>query len=483
MSRVSTTLGRLGRTPVTRVGRRFMASKASTSYVAVTHPEDAGSLPESYLSQIKAHSDYLTNTYARPPLILSHGKGSWVFDVIGRKYLDFSAGIAVNALGHGDEQIAQLAGEQAGRMIHTSNVWYNEWAGELAQLLVETTRQHGGLGFAPGGKEQRGEGGAKVFFSNSGTEANEGAIKFARKYGKETWANEMTNGVGAARKWEDSTKTKVIHFTNAFHGRSMGALSATANPKYQLPFTPLIPGFELVQYGDIDGFRARIDEDTCAVLVEPIQGEGGVHEASEEFFRTLRAECDRVGAVLIFDEIQCGLFRSGSMWAHSKLPLDCHPDIVTMAKPLANGFPIGAIMVRDHIANTITPGSHGTTFGGSVFATRLAHHVLTRLSSPTLTAHIDSVAKHLDSRLSKLETYFPDLVKGPARGRGLIRGIPFKDTTVPSRLVDAARQRGVLLLTAGKDAVRLVPSLNVERAEVDFALDVIESVLSTLATK
>jgi acetylornithine aminotransferase len=189
-------------------------------------------------------------------------------------------------------------------MIHTSNVWYNEWAGELAKLVVETTKQHGGLGFAKGGKEQRGEGGAKVFFSNSGTEANEGAIKFARKYGKEIWASQMTNGVGAARKWEDSTKTRVIHFTNAFHGRSMGALSATANPKYQLPFTPLIPGFDLVKYGDIDGFRATIGEDTCAVIVEPIQGEGGVHEGSEQFFRVLRQECDKVGAVLIFDEIQ-----------------------------------------------------------------------------------------------------------------------------------------------------------------------------------
>ncbi|KAG8753141.1 acetylornithine aminotransferase [Serendipita sp. 396] len=366
-------------------------------------------------------------------------------------------------------------------MIHTSNVWYNEWAGELAKLLVETTKQHGGLGFAPGGKDQRGEGGAKVFFSNSGTEANEGALKFARKYAKEFWANEMTNGVGAARKWEDSTKTRVIHFTNAFHGRSMGSLSATANPKYQLPFTPLIPGFELVKYGDINGFRATIGPDTCAVIVEPIQGEGGVFEGSEEFFKTLRAECDRFGAVLIFDEIQCGLFRSGNMWSHSTFPLDCHPDIVTMAKPLANGFPIGAIMVRDHIAKSITPGSHGTTFGGSVFATRLAHHVLTRLSSPTLTAHINQVSAHLQSRLSKLQTHFPTLITEPARGRGLIRGIPFTDQTIPGKLVDAARQRGVLLLTAGKDAVRLVPSLNVERAEIDFAVDVIESILGTLS--
>jgi acetylornithine aminotransferase len=279
-------------------------SQASTSYAAITHPEDNASLSEAYLSKIASHSAYLTNTYARPPLILSYGKGSWVYDAIGRKYLDFSAGIAVNALGHGDEEVAQLAGEQARKMIHTSNVWYNEWAGELAKLIVETTIQHGGLGYVPGGKEQRGEGGAKVFFSNSGTEANEGAIKFARKYGKERWASEETNGVGATRRWEDSPKSRVIHFTNAFHGRTMGALSATANPKYQLPFTPLIPGFDLVKYGDVDGFRATIGDDTCAVIVEPIQGEGGVYTGSIEFLKTLRKECDRVGAVLIFDEIQ-----------------------------------------------------------------------------------------------------------------------------------------------------------------------------------
>ena len=171
------------------------------------------------------------------------------------------------------------------------------------------------------------------------------------------------------------------------------------------------------------------------------------------------------------------------MWAHSTFPLDCQPDIITMAKPLANGFPIGAILVRDHIAQSITPGSHGTTFGGSVFATRLAHHVLTRLSSPTLTGHIRSITSHLDSRLSKFPSYFPDMIKEPARGRGLIRGIPFADHSVPAKLVDEVRKRGVLLLTAGKDAVRLVPSLNVERAEVDFAMDVIESVLGTMASK
>jgi acetylornithine aminotransferase len=273
--------------------------QASTSYAAVTHPEDR--LPASYSAKIESHSNYLTNTYARPPLILSHGKGSWVYDIQDRKYLDFSAGIAVNALGHGDEQLASLAGEQAARMVHTSNVWYNEWAGELAKLLVETTRAEGGLALAKDGAKKDGAGGAKVFFSNSGTEANEGAIKFARKYGKETWAQTQTQ---PARTWEHSPKTRIVCFTDAFHGRTMGALSATSNPKYQLPFTPLVPGFDLVQFGDPEAAKRAITPDTCAVLVEPIQGEGGVNEAPLDFLRLLRTECDRVGAVLIFDEIQ-----------------------------------------------------------------------------------------------------------------------------------------------------------------------------------
>lgn len=274
--------------------------QASTSYTAVTHPEDQ--LPTSYSAKIESHSNYLTNAYARPPLVLSHGKGSWVYDIQGRKYLDFSAGIAVNALGHADELLASLAGEQAAKMVHTSNVWYNEWAGELAKLLVETTRAEGGLGLAKDKKAAGGDGsdgGAKVFFSNSGTEANEGAIKFARKYAKETWASAHDG-----RAWEDSPKIRIVCFTDAFHGRTMGALSATSNPKYQLPFTPLVPGFDVVRFGDAEAAKDAITADTCAVLVEPIQGEGGVHEASLDFLRLLRTECDRVGAVLIFDEIQ-----------------------------------------------------------------------------------------------------------------------------------------------------------------------------------
>ena len=206
----------------------------------------------------------------------------------------------MNALGHADELLASLAGEQAARMVHTSNVWYNEWAGELAKLLVETTRAEGGLALLPK-DDKGGGGGAKVFFSSTGTEANEGAIKFSRKYAKETWANARD---GPSSSWEHSPKTRIVYFTNAFHGRTMGALSATPNRKYQAPFAPLVPGFDLVQFGDSEAAKSAITEDTCAVFIEPIQGEGGVNEASVDFLRLLRAECDRVGAVLIFDEIQ-----------------------------------------------------------------------------------------------------------------------------------------------------------------------------------
>lgn len=241
----------------------------------------------------------IVNTYARPPFILKHGKGSWVWDTTERKYLDFSAGIAVNALGHGDAELAKVAGEQAATLLHTSNAFHNEWVGELASLIVRLTKRDGGLGFEAGTGEAAG--GAKVFFSNSGTEANEGALKFARKIGKERWAQ-----AESGRNWEDSPKIRIACFANAFHGRSMGALSATTNPKYQAPFAPLVPGFDVGQYNDISGIQALVGHDTCAVIVEPVQGEGGVHGANEDFLRALRKRCDEVGAVLIFDEIQVG---------------------------------------------------------------------------------------------------------------------------------------------------------------------------------
>jgi len=279
--------------------------------------------------------------------------------------------------------------------------------------------------------------------------------------------------------------------------------SATPNPKYQAPFAPLVPGFDVGNFNQAEEIERLVTEKTCAVIIEPIQGEGGVFEADEAFLRLLRARCDAVGAVLIFDEIQCGLYRTGNLWAHSHLPADCHPDVVTMAKPLANGYPVGAVLMRGTVAKAMTvgecvnpalvslcrqlspclprdlyTGSHGTTFGGSPLATALGLHVLRRLSG--LAGDVKDNGEYLKHRLTKLSEWWPNLV-GPARGRGLIIGVPFHGEGTNAKIVELARQRGVLLLTAGKDVVRFVPSLTVGRAEIDKAVDVLEGCLAQLS--
>lgn len=279
--------------------------QANTSYRNVTHPDSEA--PQSTHDLIKDHSRYLLNTYARPPILFTHAKGLTLTDSSNRDYLDFTAGIAVTALGHADEGVSKVMTEQASKLGHASNVYWNEYAGELAKLLVEQTRQHGGLGL----KDQPEGSGAKVFFSNSGTEANEGALKFARKYGKE---------VGG------ENKTGIVCFANAFHGRSMGALSVTPNPKYQAPFAPLIPGVRVGELNDMDEARinALVDENTCGVIVEPIQGEGGVTAAKPEWLELLAKRAREVGAVLIYDEIQVRLpFVHADISAACSAPATC----------------------------------------------------------------------------------------------------------------------------------------------------------------
>lgn len=352
------------------------------SYRQETHPDACS--PETQ-AMIADHSEYLLNTYARPPLLFTHGKGCKIYatsptsssDVTPQEmdrmeYLDFTAGIAVNALGHGDSQIASLLSTQASLLTHSSNVCWNEYAGQLASLLIRQTREHQGLGLTPENEQTMG---AKVFFTNSGTESNEGALKFARLIGK----NRQSTPDAAA------PKTALVCFSNAFHGRSLGALSVTPNPKYQTPFSPLIPNVRVGSLGDLESLKELVTEDVCGVIVEPIQGEGGLNEASKEWFVALAKRAREVGAVLIYDEIQvrpalplrqdvesdelmilgcvmsasatqCGLYRTGKMWAHCDFPAEAQPDIVTMAKPLANGFPIGAILVRDEIAKQVGVG-------------------------------------------------------------------------------------------------------------------------------
>lgn len=297
---------------------------------------------------------------------------------------------------------------------------------------------------------------SKVFICNSGSEANEAAIKFARKVGK------VRNPSG--------TQHEIVSFQNSFHGRTMGSLSATPNPKYQKPFAPMIPGFRYGTYNDIAGINDLVTESTCGVLIEPIQGEGGINVATADFLQALRARCNEVGAVLVYDEIQCGLSRTGQLWAHGILPPLAHPDILTTAKALGNGFPIGATIVSEEVAKCIITGDHGTTFGGNPLACRLAHHIFTRLSQPSLQKAVLEKEQTFRKGFETLQQRFPDLVR-EVRGRGLILGLQL--TIDPTPIVTAARERGLLVITCGTNTLRFVPPLIISEGEIQEGLAIL----------
>ena len=446
--------------PLYQRGVRFSSSYAPcTKYMRATHVEPSVKLDDA----VHRYRETTLGTYVRPPIVFSHGRGLDLFATVpgeaqSRRYLDFTGGIAVNALGHADPQVAAIAAEQAAQLVHCSNLYYNTWSGELADRLASMTREHGGLGLVPQSPPAASGQDVRAFIANSGTEANEAALKFARKAAK---------------------GTALVCFQHAFHGRTMGALSVTPNAKYQAPFLPLVGDVRVGTLNDMAQLESLVTEDVAGVIVEPIQGEGGILPAQVEWLTALRQRCTAVGAALIYDEIQCGLFRTGHMWCHSAMPVEAHPDMVTMAKPLANGFPIGAVLMRPHIAHAIAAGDHGTTFGGGPLTCRIAHHVLGRLGEPRMKEHIDSVSTYLFERLERISEAFSDMVSAP-RGRGLIAGISMRSAPWAGEVVRLARERGVLFLTAGSDAVRFVPSLIVERAHIDEAMDVLESVLLVL---
>lgn len=339
---------------------------------------------------------------------------------------------------------------QSATLIHASNLYYNPWTGALSKLLVEKTLESGAMHDA-----------SSVFVCNSGSEANEAAIKFARKVGK------ALDPSGA--------KTDVVSFNNAFHGRTMGSLSATHNPKYQDPFAPMVPGFRQGTFNNVDAIDSLVTDKTCGVIVEPIQGEGGVTAATDAFLIALARRCRAVGAVLIYDEIQCGLARTGHLWAHGHLPREAHPDILTTAKALGNGFPIGAVIVNNAVADKIKVGDHGTTFGGNPLASRLAHHIVSRLADPDLQAAVREKSEIFHERFSALQERFPDLVR-QVRGRGLILGLQL--TEDPAPIVKAARERGLLVITAGTNTLRFVPPLTITEQEITQGLDVLEEAIA-----
>ena len=301
---------------------------------------------------------------------------------------------------------------------------------------------------------------SKVFVCNSGSEANEAAIKFSRKVGK--------------IRDPSGRKHEIVSFHNSFHGRTMGSLSATPNPKYQKPFAPMIPGFRYGTYNDESGIKDLVTEDTCGVIIEPIQGEGGVIVANSTFLQALRDRCDEVGTVLIYDEIQCGLSRTGQLWAHQILPPSAHPDILTTAKALGNGFPIGATIVSEEVAKCVVTGDHGTTFGGNPLACRLAHYIVSRLSEPELQQSVLEKEQVFREGFEKLQETYPSLIT-EVRGRGLILGLQLSQDPTP--IITAARERGLLIITAGTNTIRFVPPLIISNEEIREGLDILREAM------
>ncbi|KAI8898272.1 acetylornithine aminotransferase from Thermotoga Maritima At 1.40 A resolution [Globomyces pollinis-pini] len=401
-------------------------------------------------SQLRAISSSVKSSllpiYGRPPNVFVRGEGCWLYDSDGKKFLDFTAGIAVNALGHNHKNVVELVSDQVKKIIHLSNLYHNEYAEGLAQRMVQSLKDDPKLNKA------------QVFFSNTGTEANEGAFKFARKYAKSTFPNQ--------------DKFEIISFSHAFHGRTMGALSATPNLKYQKPFFPLLPGFKTLPFNDIEALES-ITTETCAVIIEPIQGEGGIHPVNSEFFSRLRQKCDETGALLIADEIQCGVGRTGKMYGFTNF--GSSPDIITMAKPLANGLPLGAIVLTPKVAATISPGDHGTTFGGSPITTRVGQYVWDTVSDPKFLLHVNEIGEYMKSNLENLAKASPIIKE--VRGLGLLLGIELRDNVPTKIFVDTCHQHGLLVVSAGSNTIRVIPPLNITKSEVDQGIKLLETVI------
>ena len=382
--------------------------------------------------------DYYLPVYRPRQLILEHGRGSRLWDSEGREYVDFGGGIAVCGLGHCDPDLTAALVEQAGKLWHTSNVFYSEPPVRLAQELVAASR------FAE-----------RVFLCNSGAEANEAAIKLVRRW--------------AAANDRDASRRVIVTFRGSFHGRTLAAVTATAQPKYQEGYEPLPGGFRYVDFNDIAQLEAAmVSGDVAAVMLEPVQGEGGVMPAAPGFLREVRALCDRHGALLVLDEIQCGMGRSGALFAHWQD--EVVPDIVTLAKALGGGFPIGAMLAGPKVAEVMQFGAHGTTFGGNPLAAAVARVSLRKLASDEIAANVDRQAQAIRDGLDAINREF-DLFD-EVRGRGLMLGAVLKPAYAgrAGEILDHAAGNGLLLLQAGPDVLRFVPALNVSDEDVSEGL-------------
>lgn len=378
---------------------------------------------------INAAEGSLLHTYNRFPLVLDHGEGVYLYDTDGKKYLDFAAGIAVCALGYSNEAHKAALKNQVDALLHTSNLYYNEPTITAAQKVL-----------AASGMD-------RVFFTNSGTEAIEGAIKAAKKY---------------AYTRDGHAGHEIIAMQHSFHGRSIGALSVTGNAHYQEPFEPLLPGVKFAEFNNLDSVKALVTDKTCAIIMETVQGEGGIYPADAAFLSGVRALCDEYDILLILDEIQCGMGRTGRMFAWQNY--DVKPDIMTVAKALGCGVPVGAFLMTQKVADkSLAPGDHGTTYGGNPFVGAAVSAVFDQFKELSIVDHVNEVAPYLAKRLDELVEKYDCLTA--QRGMGLMRGLV---CTLPVGKVSAkALENGLIVITAGSDVLRFVPPLVIEKEHVD----------------
>lgn len=387
---------------------------------------------------IQRERQFLLQTYNRYPVVLSRGKGVFLFDTDGKRYLDFVAGLGVNALGHAHPRIVKTIREQAARAIHLSNLYYNEYQGLLAEKLCHLS----GL--------------QRAFFSNSGTEAIEGSIKLARLAG---------HRVGG------EAKSRLVALDGSYHGRTFGSMSLTGQDKYRKGFEPLLDDVTFVPRNDLAALRAAVDDNTCAIVLEPIFGEGGIHECSVEFLQDCRSLADRHRAALIFDEIQCGLGRTGTIFAFQTFGVT--PDIVAIAKPIAAGLPLGAFLAKEEFASAISAGQHGTTFGGGPLACRVALEYLSIVEEDRLLENVARVGAYLQQELKSLTELYPAAKE--VRGRGFIQGL---ELDVPARpIVEQALANGVLFNSTQDTVLRFLPPFLLQEKQVDKGVRVLKTLL------
>ena len=388
---------------------------------------------------IRRERQFLLQTYSRYPLVIARGKGPFLFDLEGKRYLDFVAGLGVNALGHAHPRVVKIIREQAARAIHLSNLYYNEFQGLLAEKLCSLS----GL--------------QRAFFSNSGTEAMEGCLKLARL---------------AGHRAGGEAKCQLVALEGSYHGRSFGSLSLTGQEKYRKGFEPLLDGVRFVPRNDIQALRGAVNDETCAIVLEPIFGEGGIRECSTEFLQECRKLADQHRAALIFDEIQCGLGRTGTMFAFQTFGVT--PDMVAIAKPIAAGLPLGAFLVKEEFASAISPGQHGTTFGGGPLACRVALEYLSILEDEKLLQNVNQVGAYLTKGLQEIVARYE--VAQEVRGRGMIQGLQL---SIPARpIVEQALSEGVLFNSTQDTVLRFLPPFLLHEKHIDKGIRVLRKLLA-----